>query len=45
MLVLLGAVFAAFPAGRRLGVDQWLGPRLQAAASNNRIARILTWFV
>jgi thiosulfate dehydrogenase (quinone) large subunit len=45
MLVLLGVVFAAFPAGRRLGVDQWLAPRLQAAASHNRIARILCWFV
>lgn len=45
MLVLLGVVFAAFPAGRRLGFDQWLGPRLQARASNNRIARILSWFV
>ena len=45
MLVLLGVVFLAFPAGRRLGVDQWLAPRLQAAASNNRIARILSWFV
>ena len=45
MLVLLGVVFAAFPAGRRLGVDQWLAPRLQATASRNRIARILCWFV
>jgi thiosulfate dehydrogenase [quinone] large subunit len=44
MLVLLGAVFAAFPAGRRLGVDQWLAPRLQAAAGRSRIARIASWF-
>jgi thiosulfate dehydrogenase (quinone) large subunit len=45
MLVLLGVVFLGFPAGRRLGIDQWLAPRLQAAASNNRVARILSWFV
>lgn len=45
MLVLLGVVFLGFPAGRRLGVDQWLAPRLQAAANNNRVARILSWFV
>src|SRR5713226_2204940 len=39
MLVLLCLVFTAVPAGRRLGVDQWLAPRLQAAASDNRFAR------
>jgi thiosulfate dehydrogenase [quinone] large subunit len=44
-IVLLGLVFLGFPAGRRLGVDQWLAPRLQAAASNNRAACILSWFV
>ncbi|MDQ6662235.1 MAG: hypothetical protein M3Z24_14875 [Chloroflexota bacterium] len=45
MLVLLGVVFAALPAGRRLGVDQWLAPRVQAASPTNRVARLLQWFV
>ena len=45
MLVLLGVVFAALPAGRRLGVDQWLAPRIDAAASANRAASLLQWFV
>lgn len=45
MLVLLGVVFAALPSGRRLGVDQWLLPRLQRAANTNRLARIASWFV
>lgn len=45
MLVLLGVVFAALPAGRRLGFDQWLLPRLQAAAQTNRLARLLVWFM
>ncbi len=45
MLVLLGLTLVAIPAGRRLGVDQWLAPRLHAAASNNRIAGFLSWFV
>lgn len=45
MLVLLGATFAALPAGRRLGFDQWLAPRLQAASSTSRVARLLGWFV
>jgi hypothetical protein len=45
MLVLLCLVFTAIPAGRRLGVDQWLAPRLQAAASSNRFARVMNWFV
>ena len=45
MLVLLGVVFAAFPAGRRLGLDQWLLPRLQAAAAKSRVARIVLWFM
>lgn len=43
MLVLVGIVLAAVPAGRRLGFDQWLAPRLQAAANKNRFARILSW--
>jgi thiosulfate dehydrogenase [quinone] large subunit len=45
MLVLLCLVLTAVPAGRRLGIDQWLAPRLQAAASNNRVARFASWFV
>jgi thiosulfate dehydrogenase [quinone] large subunit len=45
MLVLLGLVLVAVPAGRRLGVDQWLAPRLQAAGQHHRIARIVSWFV
>ncbi len=45
MLVLLGLTVATVPAGRRLGLDQFIAPRLQAAASNNRIARFLSWFV
>lgn len=45
MLVLLGIVFAALPAGRRLGIDQWLAPRIHTAAPDNRVARFLQWFV
>ena len=45
MLVLLGLAIATVPAGRRFGLDQFIAPRLQAAASNNRIARFLSWFV
>ena len=45
MLVLLGLAVATVPAGRRFGLDQFITPRLQAAASNNRIARFLSWFV
>src|SRR5947199_1706965 len=44
MLVLLCLALTAIPAGRRLGVDQWLAPRLQAAASHNRFARFVSWF-
>ena len=44
MLVLLGLALTAIPAGRRLGIDQWLAPRLQAAVSNNRFARFVSWF-
>ncbi len=44
MLVLLGLALTAIPAGRRLGFDQWLAPRLQAAASSNRFARFVSWF-
>ncbi len=45
MLVLLGVVLTALPAGRRLGIDQWLAPRLQANTSSNRVARFFAWFV
>src|SRR5437667_2894720 len=45
MLVLLALALVAVPAGRRLGVDQWLAPRLQAARQNHRMARITSLFV
>src|SRR6266699_2119740 len=45
MLVLLALVMVAVPAGRRLGADQWLAPRLQAAGQQHRIARIASWLV
>jgi hypothetical protein len=45
MLVLLCLALTAIPAGRRLGVDQWLALRLQAAGQHHRIARIAGWLV
>src|SRR2546427_6925430 len=45
MLVLLALALVAVPAGRRLGIDQWLAPRLQAAGQHHRIARIASWLV
>jgi hypothetical protein len=45
MLVLLALVFVAVPARRRLGVDLWLAPRLQAAGQHHRLERIASWFV
>jgi len=45
MLVLLALVLVAVPAGRRLGVDQWLAPRPRAAGKHHRLARITNWFV
>lgn len=45
MLVLLGLFLTAIPAGRRLGVDQWLAPRLRAKAQSNRLSRWLGWLV
>ena len=45
MLVLLGIVLVAIPAGRRLGVDVWLAPRLQQAGQHHRIARFASWLV
>jgi len=44
MLVLLCLALTAIPAGRRLGFDQWLSPRLQATAPSNRLARFVSWF-
>jgi len=44
MLVLLCLALTAIPAGRRLGFDQWLSPRLQAAAQSNQLARFVSWF-
>ena len=44
-IVLLGLALTTVPAGRRLGIDQWLAPRLQAAASHSRAARWLSWLV
>ena len=45
MLVLLAVVFVAIPAGRRLGIDQWLAPRLYATTNETRFVRLLRWFV
>ena len=45
MLVLLALALVAVPAGRRLGVDQWLAPRLQAVGQHHRIAHIASWLV
>ena len=44
MLVLLCLALTAIPAGRRLGFDQWLAPRLQTAAHSKRLARFVSWF-
>jgi thiosulfate dehydrogenase (quinone) large subunit len=44
MLVLLCLAITAIPAGRRLGFDQWLAPRLQAATQSNHLARFVSWF-
>ncbi len=47
MLVLLAVVLLPLPTGRRLGVDQWLAPRLQAMTANSRsrVTRLLSWLV
>lgn len=42
-IVLLGAIFAVVPSGRRLGIDEWLAPRIQRM--NSRAGRILAWLV
>jgi len=42
MLAILGLIFFSVPAGRILGLDAWLRPRLQAGAERgNRLAKIL----
>ncbi len=42
MLYTLGLIFLAIPAGRVLGLDAWLRPRLQPAADKgNRLAKLL----
>ena len=42
MLYTLGLIFLAIPAGRVLGLDAWLRPRLQAATDKgNRLAKLL----
>ncbi len=45
MLVLLALVLVAILAGRRLGVDLWLAPRLEVAGQHHRLARIASWLV
>lgn len=44
-IVLLGFALTLVPAGRRLGIDQWLAPRLRANATQSRIAYWLRWLV
>lgn len=45
MLLMLSFVLLAVPAGRRLGFDQALWPRLSQAAKTSRLARLLLWLV
>ncbi len=45
MLIMLAIVFVAIPAGRRLGFDQLLAPRLYATTNETRLVRLLRWFV
>ena len=45
MLVLLALVLLAVPAGRRLGMDQLLAPRMQYAARTSWLARLASWLV
>src|SRR5436309_10772405 len=45
MLVLLGIVLLAVPAGRRLGLDQLLVPRFLSSTTNSRLIAILKWLV
>jgi hypothetical protein len=44
LMVVLSILMTAFAPGRVFGIDQYLRPRLQAAASDgNRLAEILAW--
>ena len=44
MLIMLPALFLLTGAGRSIGVDTFLGPRLdQAGAQGNRLAKLLSW--
>jgi thiosulfate dehydrogenase [quinone] large subunit len=43
--VLLALTLVAVPAGRRLGIDQLLLPRMQRAARVSRLARLVCWFM
>jgi len=44
MLIMFAAVFLLTGAGRSIGVDAFLGPRLeQAGGRGNRVARLLAW--
>ncbi len=44
MLLLLAGVFLLTGAGRSIGVDAFLGPRLErAGVQGNRVARLLAW--
>jgi uncharacterized membrane protein YphA (DoxX/SURF4 family) len=45
MLVLLALVLVAIPAGRKLGIDLWLAPRLHAAGQHHHFVRIASWLV
>ena len=45
MLVLLALVLLAVPAGRRLGLDQLLAPRMQQAAQTSRLVRFVSCLV
>ena len=45
MMVLLSIVLVAVPAGRRLGFDMWLAPRLQWAGQDSRLARFASRLV
>jgi len=44
MLIMLPALFLLTGAGRSIGVDAFLGPRLErAGAEGNRLAKLLSW--
>ncbi|MGH7387980.1 MAG: DoxX family protein [Candidatus Rokuibacteriota bacterium] len=46
MLIMLPAIFLLTGAGRSVGVDAFLAPRLdRAAADGNRLARVVRWLV